>query len=258
MLICVVFSNYFNKDVIINKKRRNKMEDDKSVKLRKTVTIISLILMFALWGAAFYYVGNPLIKYISEPEKFQAWVDSHGIMGRVLFIAAMTLQIVVAIIPGEPFEIAAGYAFGFWEGTLLCEIAILLGSAVVFIFVKNFGVKALQLFFPLEKINSLKFIRNSDKFRKIVFAVMLIPGTPKDLLTYAAGLTPLQLKEWLVLTCLARIPSVVTSTIGGHALGGAEYLTAIIVFAVTAAVSLLGLYVFNKISARKNGDGKMK
>ena len=243
MLICVVFSNYFNKDVIINKKRRNKMEDDKSVKLRKTVTIISLILMFALWGAAFYYVGNPLIKYISEPEKFQAWVDSHGIMGRVLFIAAMTLQIVVAIIPGEPFEIAAGYAFGFWEGTLLCEIAILLGSAVVFFFVK---------------INSLKFIRNSDKFRKIVFAVMLIPGTPKDLLTYAAGLTPLQLKEWLVLTCLARIPSVVTSTIGGHALGGAEYLTAIIVFAVTAAVSLLGLYVFNKISARKNDDGKMK
>ena len=87
---------------------------------------------------------------------------------------------------------------------------------------------------------------------------MLIPGTPKDLLTYAAGLTPLQLKEWLVLTCLARIPSVVTSTIGGHALGGAEYLTAIIVFAVTAAVSLLGLYVFNKISARKNDDGKMQ
>ncbi len=230
------------------------MESDKSIKLRKTITILSLILMLALWGAVFWYVGNPLIKYISEPEKFQAWVDSHGIIGRVLFIAAMILQIVVAVIPGEPFEIAAGYAFGFWEGTLLCEIAILLGSAIVFIFVKKFGVKALQLFFSLEKINSLKFVKNSKKFRKLVFVIMLIPGTPKDLLTYAAGLTPLQLNEWLVLTCLARIPSVVTSTIGGHALGGAEYLTATIVFAVTAAVSLLGLYVFNKISERKSHD----
>ena len=230
------------------------MEDDKSIKLRKTVTLLSLALMLALWGAIFYYVGNPLIKYISEPEKFQAWIGSHGILGRVLFVGAMTLQIVVAIIPGEPFEIAAGYAFGFWEGTLLCETTIFTGSAVVFVFVKKYGLRALQLFFPSEKINSLKFIRNSHKFRKIVFAVMLIPGTPKDLLTYAAGLTPLRLKEWLVITCLARIPSVVTSTIGGHALGGANYLTAVTVFAVTAAASFLGLVVFNKISGRKEDE----
>ena len=60
----------------------------------------------------------------------------------------MFFQVVVAIIPGEPLEIAAGYAFGFWEGTLLCQIGIFLGSLTVFLFVRNWGIRVVEVFFP--------------------------------------------------------------------------------------------------------------
>lgn len=67
-----------------------------------------------------------MLKFVSEPEKFRAWVDGHGIYGRLAFIGMMVLQVFIAIIPGEPLEIGAGYAFGMWEGTLLCMAGALM------------------------------------------------------------------------------------------------------------------------------------
>jgi uncharacterized membrane protein YdjX (TVP38/TMEM64 family) len=80
---------------------------------------------------------------------------------------------------------------------------------------------------------------------------MLIPGTPKDLLSYFVGLTEMKLSEWLIITTIARIPSVATSTIGGNALGEGNYITAITVFAITAVVSILGILIYNYITKKR-------
>ena len=65
------------------------------------------------------FAGKPLIQFVQEPERFRAWVDEQGILAPIAFLGMLVLQIVVAVIPGEPLEIAAGYAFGAVEGTLL-------------------------------------------------------------------------------------------------------------------------------------------
>ncbi|MBQ1262787.1 MAG: TVP38/TMEM64 family protein, partial [Oscillospiraceae bacterium] len=172
---------------------------------------------------------------------------SFGVLGRLVFVGIVILQVVIALIPGEPFEIAAGYAFGSIEGTLLCLAAIAIGSLIIFALVRKFGVKLVELFFPLEKINSLKFLKNKQRFNTIYFIVMCLPGTPKDLLSYFAGLTDMKLSTWLLISTVARIPSVITSTIGGSALGSEQYLFAIIAFALTLALSGAGLIIYKKI-----------
>ena len=85
----------------------------------------------------------------------------------------------------------------------------------------------------------------------LTFAVMLIPGTPKDLISYFIGLTDMKLHEWIVISTIARIPSIVTSTLGGNALAEQNYLFAVIVFVITAAISIVGILVYNKISRRR-------
>lgn len=79
----------------------------------------------------------------------------------------VALQVIFAIIPGEPLEIGAGYAFGALEGTVLCVIGGLLGSLVVFAFVRTFGVRVVELFFPIEKINNLKFLKNAKRLEVV-------------------------------------------------------------------------------------------
>ena len=90
---------------------------------------IAIFILFTL--AVSWFVGRPLIRFVRQPEQFRAWVQGHGLLGQLAFLGMTVLQIVIAIIPGEPLELGAGYAFGFWRGTLLCEIGILLGGLLV-------------------------------------------------------------------------------------------------------------------------------
>ena len=90
---------------------------DRQKKIWGIATVIGLVVFM---GLLCWFVGRPMIRFVSEPEKFRLWVDEHGIWGRLAFIGMVIFQIIVAIIPGEPLEIGAGYAFGAVEGTILC------------------------------------------------------------------------------------------------------------------------------------------
>lgn len=103
-------------------------------------------------------------------------------------------------------------------------------------------------FYPKEKIEALPILNNPKKRNILTFLLFLIPGTPKDLLTYGIGLTDMSIPLYLLLTTAARFPSVITSTIGGDAVGEKKFLWAVVVFAATAAISGLGLLVYRRIS----------
>ena len=60
------------------------------------------------------------------------WIAGLGLWGKAVYVGMCMLQVVVAIIPGEPLEIAGGYAFGAWQGTALCLAGAMLGSVAVF------------------------------------------------------------------------------------------------------------------------------
>lgn len=215
---------------------------------KRVVALLCLGLVVVFMLAVFWFVGKPMVQFVSQPEHFREWVDSHGLWGRLAFLGMMMFQVFVAIIPGEPLEIGAGYAFGVLEGTLLCILGTTLSSTVIFLFVKKWGMKFVTLFVSEEKIHSLKFLQNARRLNLITFILFFIPGTPKDVLTYIVGLTPMRLGTWVLITTVARIPSVVTSTIGGNALGTQDYLFAVIVFVVTAVISGLGVLAYRKIT----------
>lgn len=216
-------------------------------KHRKILSMLSIIAFVVFCGVVGWFVGRPIINFVSEPERFRAWVDESGFMGRVYFVLMVTFQVIIALVPGEPLEIGAGYAFGAIEGTLLSLAGIALGSFIVFFLVRKYGIKLVEVFFSLEKIKSLKFLQNKRKVAAIVFLMFFLPGTPKDLLTYFVGITDINFKHFAIIATVARIPSVITSTIGGSLLGTQKYTFAIVVFAVTFVLSVVGWFVYNKM-----------
>lgn len=221
-----------------------------SHKHRKLTSALSILIFILMTVLAFYYIGRPMLAFVSEPEKFRLWVTEKGLLGKAAFIGMMVIQVIFAIIPGEPLEIGAGYAFGIWEGTLLCLTGQMIGSIIVFLFVKYVGIRAVAAFFSKEKIQSLRFLKHHDQLDLLVFILFFIPGTPKDILTYFVGLTPMKLKTFLFITFFARIPSVITSTIGGDAIGLQNYQFAVIVFVVTTILSGIGILIYTKITKR--------
>ena len=153
--------------------------------VQRFFSILAIILFFVIT----YYMGRPLVAFVSEPGAFQAWVDAQGFVGVLLFLGMLVLQVFAAIIPGGPFEVAAGYAFGIVKGSLICAIGTTLGSMVVFFLVRRFGHKFLHLFVEDTELEKLTFLKDHKKMESILFLLFLIPGTPKDLLSYFVGLT---------------------------------------------------------------------
>ncbi len=219
-------------------------------KQKKAIAVAGVVIFILLSLFLFWFVGRPMIRFAKQPELFRQWVEQRGIWGKAVFVGMVFLQVLVAIIPGEPLELAGGYAFGAFWGTLLCLIGAVLGSVAVFAFVRRFGQPLVEVFFSKEKLDSLRFLRSSPKRDALMWLVFTVPGTPKDLLCYFAGLTDLSWGKWLLIATIGRIPSIITSTVGGSAVNEQKYLFAVIVFAVTLLISGIGLLIYRAICRR--------
>lgn len=226
-------------------------------KILVSVCFAAYILVCAL---IFIYIGKPFISMMDRPGEFREWVSDHGIFGPIIFFVIFLLQIFFAIIPGEPFEIAAGYTFGAELGTVICLAAIVAGQAIIFCLVRRFGMRILEIFIPREKIESFKFLSNSAYSLKLIFLLYLIPGIPKDLVAYCSGLTKVSFSSYIIVSLISRLPSVVTSTFGGSALSDGNYIAAAIIFTLTAIISLIGFIIFSKVqnnmSSKKSTHAK--
>lgn len=223
-------------------------------KHRKQLYILAVAIFLLFCAAVGYFIGVPMVRMADEPETFRTWVDGFGVWGRLIFVGMVFLQVIVALIPGEPIELMAGYVFGMWEGTLLSLAGILLGSAAVFALVRRFGPKFAEVFFPQKELKRLSFLKNPKKSGVLAFILMTIPGTPKDLLSYFAGLTPLKMWQWLAVVTVSRIPSLLTSTVSGALAGEENYVLSAVVFAITIILSGIGILYYRKICREQSRE----
>lgn len=234
-----------------------KTEEQKRLARKRVIGIVSVAVLVAVVGVITYFAIYKFMQIGKTPQEFVTFIEGYGIWGYLVALGIQFLQVFIALIPGEFVEVGMGLAFGFIEGTILCLVGVALASSLVFLLVKRFGVKLVELFVDPAKINDLRFINSEKKLNTLVFLLFLIPGTPKDLLTYIVPLTRMKLGEFLCITMIARIPSVVSSTIGGDFFGNGKYLEGIILFAVTGAVSLAGIWGYNLIlKKRRMKNGK--
>ena len=238
------------------KKGKKHMKRTLTEKQKKMLSAAAIIIFILLFAALAWFVGRPMIRFARQPEQFRSWVDGHGVWGWVAYTAMVFLQVVVAIIPGEPLEIVGGYAFGAWWGTVLCLIGAVLGSVAVFALVRRWGRPLAEVFFPKEKLDKLQFLHSSPKRTALLWLIFTVPGTPKDLLCYFAGLTDMKWRTWLLIATVGRLPSIVTSTVGGGALGDRNYTAAAIAFGVALAAAGAGYLVYRAVCRRNEQKGE--
>lgn len=223
---------------------------------RRQITQLILAILAVIFICILgYYIGRPLVHFVSEPEKFQLWVEEKGILGVLAFMGMNILQVLLAVIPGGPFEIGAGYAFGVVKGSLICDIAMTIASVIIFLFVKKFGLRFVELFVSKGKIESVKFLKSSKRSESIIFLLFLVPGTPKDLLSYLVGLTDMKLSHWIFICGVGRLPAIFLSALSGSALSSARYHLAIILIAAIIMLYVVGIILYrihNKHAAEKN------
>ena len=228
------------------------MDNEKNsgyLRRRRLLSGISLAVAVILALLATLFIWKWLSSF--SQDSFREYIQSFGALSWLVMLVLQFLQVFIALIPGELLESAAGYAFGPWIGTVLCYVGVALASSLVFLLVRRWGVRMVEVFISREKIGQLRFLNTERKRNGLIFLLFFLPGTPKDLLTYFAGLTDIELHTFLIISMAARLPSVISSTFGGHLLGEGNYFGAIILYGITGAVSVLGLLIYHRIVSRR-------
>lgn len=192
--------------------RKNKV---KIFKIFLTIIVLSLFL-----GIIIYLF--PIMRDLSTLEGqivFKEKVENSGILGMLSLFGLQVAQIFLIIVPGEPIEILAGMCYGSLWGTVFIMVSACIISTSIFLLVRKFGRKFVYDFCDkkkVEKIENSKVFQNPKKIEFIMLILFLIPGTPKDLLVYVAGLLPIKPLKFILISTFARFPSVITSTLAGE------------------------------------------
>ncbi len=215
-------------------------------KYRYLILILSIAVMAGLTLA----LWKPLISFIENPDSLALWVDEAGIWGPIVFMLLNTVQVLLAIIPGGPFEVAAGALFGPWAGTIMCDVAMTAGGMITFFFVRKFGMKFIELFVDRKEIESVKFLHSNERYTTLLFLFFLLPGTPKDLMCYVVGLTDIKWTTWLLINFVGRFPAILLSALGGSALGEQKYGIFITSFAIITILYFVGTFLYKKFNHR--------
>ena len=170
-------------------------------------------------------------------------------------------QIFLFIIPGEPIEILAGICYGSIWGTVFIMISAAIISAFIYLLVHKFGRKFIYDFVSKEKIDRIensKVFQNPRTIRFIIFILFFIPGTPKDLLTYIAALLPIKPVEFIIISTIARFPSVISSTWAGASLLEGNWKLSLIIYGVTFLIVAVMVLIMRRFDKDKITDEAMR
>lgn len=230
------------------------LDEDAGIKLRRKAlrrrVLIGLVAAAAATALLCWEYLPGLLAWLADARAVRAFVADHAFASRLTMLGINIVQVLLAFLPGEPVELASGYAFGFWEGTALCLVASGLATSAIYWATRRWGWKLVGLFFDRSLFDRFSWLKSAKRLELIMLIVFLIPGTPKDFLTYFAGLTNMRFLPVVLIATFGRIPSIVTSTITASAVGSGNWPLVACTLVASALLLAVGGLMYRRLRSR--------
>lgn len=208
----------------------------------------AILLFIALVAYISISYGSFITALLRNREALGGFLSSFGMQSFIVFIFLQAAQIVLTPIPGEFVQLAAGYIFGTWLGTAYAVAGALLGTLLSFSIARLLGYPLVKLVFGEKKLATMEALINKPQSRLILFLLFLIPGLPKDVLTYAAGATPINSLQFVMTATTARIPGILLSAYIGSNLYQQDYTAVSAACLATVLLFGLGMWFQGRLS----------
>lgn len=202
------------------------------------ICIIIVVAMAPMFKGIFSPGGvDTVIERIRDAEAF----------GVLILLALQFIQVVVAFIPGEVTQMAAGMLYGPLWGSILILIGCAISSAFVYLIVHKLGAPFVKDLVPAKFLAKFEEFERTGRLSIIVFILFLIPGLPKDTFTYLVPLTDMKVKPFVLITTIARAPGVILSAYAASGLIDGNIWTSVIIFGVLILLAIVALIFSNRI-----------
>ena len=213
---------------------KDKLKAKKTAK--KWLSILKLLVLLIV------VVGIPVYIYFKYPDFFEqfqsmesvnAFLEQYHAESFFVYYGLQIIQILLPVIPGQFIQFAGGYLYSFWPAYLVAIAGAATGTTLSFCLARLLGKDAIHLIFGEERINRFVEKLNSKKAFVIILVLFLFPGFPKDFVSYAAGISEIKLKSFLMVSLIGRTPAMMGTIMMGSMLRTGSYVGLIILGVIT-------------------------
>ena len=211
---------------------------------RQYILLSMILLLFIYIGYGYYFKYSYILK---NPNILKEVVLSYGNFSILVFILMQILQVVVFFIPGEFIQIAGGYIFATFLGGIISLVGISLGSIIVYFISNNYGKPYVDKLMLKKEVKHFRKILTMGSKKIVVFMFYLIPGIPKDALTYICGVSDISFKDFFIYSTLGRIPGIFISSYFGDEIYARDFTSLITIGIIMSILFAVGLFKGNVI-----------
>jgi uncharacterized membrane protein YdjX (TVP38/TMEM64 family) len=170
-------------------------------------------------------------------DRVRDWIEPFGIAAPVVFIV-VSAGLTVALFPGPLLAGASGLLFGTALGFPISLISAVLGATLAFSVSRHVGAAPVErLAGP--RLAGLKGWIEERGFLAVLY-LRIAPGVPYNLVNYAAGLTRIPLRTFVLATALGAAPRAFAYTALGGSLDNLTSPEALVAFGVLVAMAIGG------------------
>jgi uncharacterized membrane protein YdjX (TVP38/TMEM64 family) len=222
----------------------------RTIRLLRLVLLLVIAALFGLLyllSAGFRSEVNQALGILGRGDiaGLRDYILSFGLWAPIASCFLMVLQALVAPVPSFLVTFANGLAFGVFWGWMLSLFGHVLAAAVCFWISRALGRE------PVEVLVGKTGLQSADRWfarwgMYAVFVGRLVPGVAFDVISYAAGLTRMRFRNFLVATALGIFPQTfLYSYLGRQA---PEYVA---LFLVTSGLVVAGVVAFAVLRYRR-------
>lgn len=214
----------------------------------KLITAIVLVCAIAIAlvvsGASGHLsaITDKLWEIFKDRAHLRGYVESWGAWAPAAFIGLQALQVIMAPIPGEFTGAVGGFIFGGVPTILYSSLGLTIGSLINFLIARIIGLPFVKLVVSQEALDRFHFLTET-RGALLAFVFFVIPGFPKDILSYILGLSPMRLLTFAIVCALGRIPGTVMLSFSGSAVYH-ENWRLLIIIGVVCAVALAAMFLW--------------
>lgn len=237
----------------------------RSRQIKRVLRLIAIVAVILLAAAGTLFLirnFDALVHIFTSPDpaaEMDRFLDGNRLLGVLILFGVQIVQILLAFIPGGPMQMVAGALYGGVGGGLILLGGAAVASFLIWQLVSKLGQAAIEAFHNREdagKLRKIQAFHDPKKAEILVWILFLIPGVPKDLLTYFAPLTPLKCRRFIVISTIARCPGIFMTTFASSSLLSGDWWFAAGLYALMLAAAVFGGWFYRRLHRNSGSDAQ--
>ena len=217
------------------------------------IIVLTVVLYFAI--PSFNATMNNFVSKLGSLnlESVIELIRGYGAYAAVISFFLMILQSILSPIPALLITLSNAAVFGWWKGALLSFWSSMVGAALCFYIARTLGRDV------VEKITTKTGLAIVDEFferygKNSILICRLLPFVSFDIVSYAAGLTPIKFWDFFIATGLGQLPATIVYSYLGNLAGSTKtiFISIVCVVALSALVYMIGKIYNDKKKANKS------